>query len=66
MKQDIKRVHDKCASRAAISSGLQEENVAEQARAYFAELDAMYADLIKKMMAINYAGDESLKHFFEN
>jgi hypothetical protein len=40
--------------------------VAEQVKAYFAELNAMYADLIKKTMAVNGAQEESLKHFFEN
>jgi hypothetical protein len=35
-------------------------------RANFAELDAMNADLIKKMMVVNEAGDESMEHFFEN
>jgi Fe2+ transport system protein B len=41
-------------------------DVAEQVRAHFAELDEMYDDLIKKMMAVNDARDESLKHFFED
>jgi hypothetical protein len=26
----------------------------------------MNADLIKKMMVVNEAGDESMEHFFEN
>jgi len=40
--------------------------VAEQVKAYFAELNTMYADLIKKTMAVNGVQEESLKHFFEN
>jgi hypothetical protein len=48
----LKRVHDKCTRCTEISSGLQEENVTEQVTAYFVELDAMYADLIKKMMVV--------------
>lgn len=38
-------------------------DTAEQVRAYFAELDTMYNDLMKKMMAVNEAREESLKHF---
>ena len=62
----LKRVHDKCANRAEISSGLQVQNVAEQVRKYFAQIDTMYADLIKMMMVVNEARDESLKHFLKN
>jgi hypothetical protein len=38
---------------------------AEQVRTHFAELDAMYNDLTKKMMAVNEAQEKSLKHIFE-
>jgi hypothetical protein len=41
-------------------------DVAQQVKAYFAELNVTYADLIKKMMAINEAQVESLKYFSEN
>jgi hypothetical protein len=41
-------------------------DVAEKVRAYFAERDATYADLIKNTMPVNEAHDESLKDFFEN
>ena len=41
-------------------------DIAQQVKTYFAELNVTYADLIKKMMAVNEAQDESLKHFFEN
>jgi hypothetical protein len=40
-------------------------DTAEQVRAHFAELDAMYNDLMKKMMAVNEAQEESLKHIIE-
>jgi hypothetical protein len=85
MKHELNRVHDKWASRAEISSGLQEEDcklkegeetsqlikdhmldVAQQVKAYFAELNVTCADLIKMTMAVNEAQDESLKHLFEN
>jgi hypothetical protein len=42
------------------------QNVAEQVRKYFAEIDTMYADLIKMMMVVNEARDESFKHFLKN
>ena len=38
-------------------------DAAEQVRAHFARLAAMYNDLMKKMMAVNEAREESLKHF---
>ena len=41
-------------------------DVPQQVKAQFAELNVTYADLIKKMMAVNEAQVESLKHFFEN
>lgn len=37
--------------------------VAQQVTEHFAKLDVMYADLIKKVMAVNEARNESLKHF---
>jgi len=47
----------------AIKDGVLD--TAERVRAHFAELDAMYNDLIKKMMAVNEAREESVKHVFE-
>lgn len=41
-------------------------DTAEQVRAHFAVLDAMYKDLMKKMMAVNEPQEESLKHLFED
>jgi uncharacterized protein YukE len=41
-------------------------DTAERVRAHFAELDAMYNDLMKKMMAVNEAREESMKHLFED
>jgi hypothetical protein len=41
-------------------------DAAEKVTAYFAECDVMYAALIKNIMAVNEACDESLKHFFKN
>jgi chromosome segregation ATPase len=38
-------------------------DTAEQVRAHFAGLAATYNDLMKKMMAVNEAQEESLKHF---
>jgi uncharacterized protein YukE len=40
-------------------------DTADRVRAHFAELDAMYSDLMKKMMAVNEAREESMKHLFE-
>jgi predicted nucleic acid-binding Zn-ribbon protein len=40
-------------------------DVAERMRACFAELDDMYADLIKKMKASNEVLDKSLEHALE-
>jgi len=40
-------------------------DTAERVRAHFAELDAMYNDLMKKMLAVNEAREESTKHLFE-
>lgn len=40
-------------------------DTAERVRAHFAELDAMYNDLMKKMTAVNEAREESTKHLFE-
>jgi SMC interacting uncharacterized protein involved in chromosome segregation len=39
-------------------------DTSEQVRAHFAELDAMYNDLMKMMMAVNEARAESLQHLF--
>jgi len=41
-------------------------DTAERVRAHFAELDAMYNDLMKKMMAVNEAREESMKHLLED
>jgi uncharacterized protein YukE len=41
-------------------------DTAQRVRAHFAELDAMYNDLMKKMMAVNEAREESMKHLLEN
>jgi hypothetical protein len=39
---------------------------AERVRECFAELHANYNDLMTTMMAVNAAGEQSVKHFFEN
>jgi uncharacterized protein YukE len=41
-------------------------DTAEQVRTHFAELDAMYNDFMKMMMAVNEAQEEFLKHLFED
>jgi uncharacterized protein (DUF3084 family) len=41
-------------------------DTAEQVRECFAELDAMYNDLMKTMMAVNAAREESVKRLFED
>ena len=41
-------------------------DTAERVRAHFAELDAMYNDLMKKMMAVNEAREDSMKHLLED
>jgi len=41
-------------------------DTAERVRAHFAQLDAMYNDLMKKMTAVNEAREESMKNLLED
>jgi uncharacterized protein YukE len=40
-------------------------DTAQRVKEHFAELDAMYNDLMKQMMAINEAHEEQMKHLFD-
>jgi DNA polymerase III epsilon subunit-like protein len=59
---------EKCKLKEALEIGhaIKDDmlDTAERVRESFAELDAMYNDLMTTMMAVNAAREESVQHFF--